>query len=287
MARRRQAGNAFSLFAFQDIITSVTAIVILIMLILCIDFIQKKRTEAAASPAETIRQLEQQVRELEELASNLSLKLQNAIASPATISSSALEEELAKLESKKNELTDRLAEVRRTFDKVTQLAKEAEERRSEIDSQQELIKQFQERIAKLSQENEDLAQSNSNEAERLKKRKQELTQTVRTSTELIYNPVNDGTTQWLVEISIDGVVAMKLGTGAPLNLGQSLIAGSPLSNWINTLNSSSDYCLLLRRPSADTTLAIDLEDKLQERSIQHGLDLVGEDQVVRDGSHKL
>ena len=287
MAQRRKAGNAFSLFAFQDIITSVTAIVILIMLILCIDFIQKKRTEAAASPTETIRQLEQQVRELEELATSLSLRLQNALESPTTISASALEEELARLVIKKTELADRLAEVLRTFDKVQQLVKEANERRSHVDSQQEAIEQLQERIARISHENEELDQSNRSEKERLKKRKKELTQTIRSSTELIYNPVNDGTTQWLVEISIDGVVAMKLGTGTPLNLGQSLIAGSPLSNWINALNSSSDYCLLLRRPSADTTLAINLEDKLQERSIQHGLDLVGEDQVVRDGSHEL
>ncbi|MBC7817117.1 MAG: hypothetical protein IAG10_09545 [Planctomycetaceae bacterium] len=41
-----------SLFAFQDIITSVTAIVIVVALFLALDLVQRKQGQASESPGE-------------------------------------------------------------------------------------------------------------------------------------------------------------------------------------------------------------------------------------------
>jgi len=69
MARSRRHSNAFSLFAFQDIITSVTAIMILIVLILTLEVVMRSRTMAVAEDHQAVAQdlkaavarLEQQV----------------------------------------------------------------------------------------------------------------------------------------------------------------------------------------------------------------------------------
>ncbi len=51
MSRRNRSRAAFSLFSFQDIITAVTAIVILLVLILTLELISRRQQVAAADPA--------------------------------------------------------------------------------------------------------------------------------------------------------------------------------------------------------------------------------------------
>ena len=49
MARyRRHGAEPFSLFAFQDIVTSVTAIMVLIVLILALEVVMRSRTAGVA-----------------------------------------------------------------------------------------------------------------------------------------------------------------------------------------------------------------------------------------------
>ncbi|MCA9014472.1 MAG: hypothetical protein KDA77_03990, partial [Planctomycetaceae bacterium] len=58
---RRKKQNKFSLFAFQDIITSVTGIVIFITLLMSLELIQRHPKPAQADSADLIKQLKQQV----------------------------------------------------------------------------------------------------------------------------------------------------------------------------------------------------------------------------------
>ena len=56
--RKRSNKQAFSLFAFQDIITGVTAIILLFTLLLVLELVTRKATQAAnASSTETAQQL--------------------------------------------------------------------------------------------------------------------------------------------------------------------------------------------------------------------------------------
>ena len=62
---RKKTSGAFSLFSFQDIITSVTAILILVMLLLTIELITKRRAKSASDPVATRQHLDAVLEELE------------------------------------------------------------------------------------------------------------------------------------------------------------------------------------------------------------------------------
>lgn len=64
MSRRGRSGPAISLFAFQDIITSVTAIVIVVVLFLALDLVQRKESARADSPVGVAADLTDRIAEL-------------------------------------------------------------------------------------------------------------------------------------------------------------------------------------------------------------------------------
>ena len=64
MARRRVvASTAFSLFSFQDIITSVTGIMVLVTLMLALELITRVQTSAPAQTAVQTKRVEVTVEE--------------------------------------------------------------------------------------------------------------------------------------------------------------------------------------------------------------------------------
>ena len=65
MSRRGRSGPVISLFAFQDIITSVTAIVIVVTLFLALDLVQRKQGQASESPTVLAEELVARITALE------------------------------------------------------------------------------------------------------------------------------------------------------------------------------------------------------------------------------
>ena len=61
MSRRGRARSAFSLFSFQDIITCVSGIIILITLLLAVDLSQRKQSSPAVDTAKLAEQLRQAI----------------------------------------------------------------------------------------------------------------------------------------------------------------------------------------------------------------------------------
>ena len=72
MSRRRNNQPTISLFSFQDIITSVTAILILVVLILTLELISRKYDAAASDPETQKRVTSEAVAELEALVNRIS-----------------------------------------------------------------------------------------------------------------------------------------------------------------------------------------------------------------------
>ena len=64
MSRRGRSGPSISLFAFQDIITSVTAIVIVVVLFLALDLVQRKEAAHADTTAGVVEDLTARIEEL-------------------------------------------------------------------------------------------------------------------------------------------------------------------------------------------------------------------------------
>lgn len=283
--RRRKPVAAFSLFSFQDIVTSVTAILILVMLLLSVELVSRRRSQAASDPeavhrdrAATVEKLDEQVARLrEELATRRSQGSSRTRASAERDLAAAREE----LEASRRHLAESVA------------TREAAARvRAEKEALAEVTAGGVREIARLEQAVADddartarMEKANEAESERQDRRRREIADAERAATELVFStPASSDRRAWLVELSRGGVTVLLLGSGLAQPLGAALGAGSRFGQWCDGLTPQGDYCLVLERPSADDELGKDVQERLRDRGIPFGIDLVGEDQAVRDGS---
>jgi len=273
-ARRSQA--AFSLFSFQDIITSVTAILILIMLLLTLKMVTRRRQEAATNPAVTRGHLDTVTATLETLVARLREDVANARRSMIDRRTlGQLEAELARSESQRATARQRLTETEHTHTTVAEMRRRAEQRLAELESNRELV------AALVLQQQADRTEAEQlEEANRRERASQERRRA--SGAELVFNiPTDASRRSWLIELSGDGAVACLVGGDTREQLGSDTDAGSVLAAWIGRLDPTADQCLLLMRPSANPSFFNALEDILKQGGIGYGIDLVGDDQTVR------
>lgn len=283
---RKTSGSAFSLFSFQDIITSVTAILILIMLLLALELTRQRSTAAAGDPGATQKRLERIAADLEASVA----RLQDAVAAAREAEwDRRPREEWEQLARQATERLD-VARLRRddadsTLRAAERVRVEAESRLAAREADRNLLEKLQRRVAEDQTEADRLEQENDAERDRQAKRRQEIEERPKSGTELVFNrPADASRKPWLVELSSEGVVVVLLGTNSRESLGAALNPGGPFAAWITRLQPAGDYCLLLMRPSASPTLLHDVESALSSESIPYGIDFIGEDQVVMDGS---
>jgi hypothetical protein len=282
---RRKPSAAFSLFSFQDIVTSVTAILILVMILLTVELVTRRRQQATSNPDVTRRQLEATVSRLEALVSQTRDAVAARRAQRPHLTPEAAEGELARMLADLNAARRRLAETERTRNAVSHLLATAETRAAASAADAERLAALQRQMEADKAESDRLETDNRKEKERQEKRRREIADTPRSGTELVFNPPADSDRRaWLVELSADGATAVLLGGDRIERLGHDVHTGVAATDWIGALTADGDYCLLLVRPSAPKHLGRLLERRLGDAGIRFGIDLIGEDQTVRDGS---
>lgn len=285
---RRKPAAAFSLFSFQDIITSVTAILILVMLLLTIEMVSRRRHQAVTDPNSTRRQLDVTAARLEVIAARLRQEVAARRAQRPLCTREGAIRELERVQGELEAARQRLEETRRTRTAVAALRTAAEAAATNHAAKVELVGTLQQQAEEDKKEADRLEIANRAEQERQEKRKQETLGTPRSGTELVFNPPTDSDRRaWLVEVSGDGVSVVLLGGDRNERLGSATEPGTAVGRWIDGLKPEGDYCLLLIRPSATDDLEQNMERRLRDSGIRFGIDLIGEDQVVRDGSKPL
>jgi hypothetical protein len=284
MGRRKQAA-AFSLFSFQDIITSVTAILILVMLLLSIELVSRRRQQAATDPDTTRRQMEATVARLESLTAGLREEVMARRAKRPVRSREAAQRELARVREEFEATRRRHDETLETHVTVTKLRKDAEAVADARAGDVEKLDQLERQAEVDRQQADRVEDSNRKEKDRQAKRKSEIADTPRSGTELVYNPQADSNRRaWLVELSAAGITAVLLGGDRKEKLGADVSDGSTAARWIDELTPDGDYCLLLLRPSTPSSLEEEVSVRLRDKGIRYGVDLIGEEQAVRDGT---
>lgn len=282
---RRKPAAAFSLFSFQDIVTSVTAILILVMLLLSVELISRRRSEAASDPAVTRRDMTSTVERLESQAATLREDLAARRSRGPARTVAMAERQLARVREELEASRRHLAETTVTRRAAAQLLAEKEALAAAHAGDAEEITRLEQESVESKARADALEEANTKEADRQDRRKQEIADGERAGTELVFStPANSDRRAWLVELSRDGITALLLGSGRTERLGVDAGAGSRFATWCGGLTPQGDYCLLLERPSAADQLRTDAEERLKDRSIPFGIELVGEDQTVRDGS---
>jgi len=270
MSRRGRSGPTISLFSFQDIITSVMAIVTVITLLLALDLVQRKESRggdsSAAPSAELKTRLNHAEMELSQL-QQIANRTNNLVRGVAESSPAQLKEEIAKREATIAELERQKARLDQQ-DKLWQGQK-----------QSQLIEQF------------DLDPSRT-ERETLERTIAALEQE-RRAEQAENRPVfamprgmqKDG---WLVLIEPERISVAPLGRSAkPVVLtatGLPLVGSTAVQNfeiWLDKQEVASSYFFLLLRPGASESFH-EISKVFDSKKISYGFDVVGSDQSIMD-----
>jgi hypothetical protein len=159
--KRKASGPSVSFFAFQDIITAVVGIFILITLLLVLELAQ--RVEAAAStPTADISAVEEMIETLQGEVERMTEEIQDRIKSQndtAGINEFNRQEETEKLEDKSKVLTQQIASANEmATDLSTKIAAAKQEENKllmqseELSSQRSLLEELENRLAEVQNE---------------------------------------------------------------------------------------------------------------------------------------
>ncbi|MEX0710869.1 MAG: hypothetical protein WD278_00880 [Pirellulales bacterium] len=266
MRHRRHQAAAFSLFAFQDIITSVTAIIILLTLLLAVELAQRHASPGpsaeSAATAERLRQVLESARaetaRLEaQLARNEAEIEELAAATPSQLRQrgKTTQEQIDRLEREIAELKTRQAQAhtRQTAMNERSAARDGDRRK----------------LAAVRAE----AQADLERVEKLKRQNK-----------LIYNPSpGDAKRAWLVDLQPDRIVTARLGRAeAPAVFDGSLSTmRRGFMAWVADRSSSSEYFVFLIRPGTIELFA-ELQSSLEPLGFDIGFDVIGAGQTVID-----
>lgn len=282
MSRRRRSA-AFSLFSFQDIITSVTAILILLVLILALELLTRRQESAAANPAVSRASLKQAAATLEALVGQLARTVPSDDLRPLVRRTrNELERDVRIVEDQARQAVADAETSRAIADRARAMAAASVARLENAKELREEVDRMMEEAARVDNEARKLATDNEAEAERLAQKREELVQQPSPGAELVFNAPEDSESQaWILEVSSDGLTVVKLGTNQKRQLGPGLGPGS--TAWQAELDPARDHVLILVRPSGAESVD-DVREGLNRKNIPYGVDLIGEDQVVRDGA---
>jgi hypothetical protein len=268
---RKRSQPPISLFSFQDIITAVTAIMIVIVICLTLELLD--RTTASAETVATVA-----VEELRLAVNALQTQLQafelqeasdpSMLAEAAAVTPNALASQITELE---HLLVDAKAALNQERTRAEQLQQES----AKVDAQR-----FNARaeLSELEQLDERVRHTQS--------RLQSLQNTKRPIYAMPRGSTREG---WLVVVNANSIEAARIGvTSPPVEFqrtpglgGTETTAASQCLKWIDTARGTERYFMVVVRPGG-AELFQKLEDGLQSRQISYGFDVTSADQPLLD-----
>lgn len=268
MSRRGRSGPAISLFSFQDIITSVTAIVTVIALLLALDLVQRKQSETKDTSRQIAIELAERIAAADAELAQLNTTVEftdNLVQEIAETSPVELSAEIAHRESAISALKEQ--ELR--------LEKQAQQWLARIKEKE--VEQFE--LDPLRKKTEDALQ----EAAELEQQQAAVDAENRTVFSLPRGFQKEG---WIAVIDQQLITVAPLGrpakpvvltaTGLPL-LGNS--AAEELVEWLDRQQLRSAYFLLLVRPDASLNFH-EVQELFSKKRLSYGFDLIGQDDAI-------
>ena len=252
MSRRKRNTAAFSLFAFQDIITSVTGIMILVTLILALELIQRKEQSPPQKTAELIEQsqaaIEANRRETEQIDSELKQRNVEAVEL-AGVDVTRLKRQSEDVSRQNQQMKDELDRLGRERDKADMRRNQAKKAKAKHADDPKNLQQLQEQIA----------------------RKEKELKTIKQSNRVIYNPAKGSSkSPWLVEVAAGKVLVAPMGKSAKPHVFPSAAA---FQGWLGKRNPNAEYFVLLVKPSG-IKFFDEIRKALQQRKFDVGYDLL-------------
>lgn len=270
MSRRGRGGTPISLFSFQDIITSVTGIMILVTLFLGIEVIRRKE----GSPENRTKVLTQELIEASRHATKVKATLQGNRRQIEQLRSALAGSDSQLLESVKVD-ADEVSRQLRDLDELNKLMagelKESDARRKQTEQELEEMLARQSDKQSDKQTLEQLSQKVKEKLEELKK--------LRQANRVIFNPtLGDSKSPWLVELSASGILSAPLGKQEK---PQSFATAAAFKSWAGKRSKAGEYFVLLVKPSTIDAF-LDARQALEKQGFDVGFDLLRDDQTAID-----
>lgn len=280
MSRRSRSKDvAISLFSFQDIITSVTAIMILLVLILTLELVTREATKGMA--AEDRRVAQELRRSVADMETRLEQLRQEASTARVTASDAAgfsekeTAENTARAEREAKELRERIDQLavqlrNAQSNRRTAEGKLAASQTDDPEAATQRARAVDARAAEMEAANQAERNRQGNEAKHLRER----TAAART---LVFNAPPGSTIEpLLVEISKDGLVAVGADGASPSNFSWNLL-GVPtgFDEWLRAHDTRKEYVVLILRPSGVARYDVTREAVLSA-GFDVGTELIGE-----------
>jgi hypothetical protein len=258
MSRRNRQENPISLFSFQDIVTSVTGILILLAIMLAISVITQGATPAGQTETVDARELQETKAQLEEVVKSLEVRMKS---NQAAVNSwlGATKEELGQQQASyqtaariTRENIERLqAEIGLSDEEVKKLMADPE-----VQAINAEVRELREKLAKTNKELDEL----------------------RAGERVFYNFRTGSQKPWIVQISGGEILACRANERAKAKVFRS--AGELLT-FARGLPANEQYLVLVVRPSG--LAAFDqIKEQCADEEIDVGVELIGEQQVVVD-----
>lgn len=284
MSRRgRSKDVAISLFSFQDIITSVTAIMILLVLILTLELVTRVVNKGMATEDRRVAHaLKRTVAEMEERVEQLRKEAAVAQASAsdaAGFSAKETAEKQARAEHEAKELKEELSRLEMQL-RTAQSSRRAAEGKLAA-TQAENTEATNARAKAVESRASELETANRQERQRQateEKRTRDGSVAART---LVFNaPPGNTLKPLLVEIAKDGLAALDTDGESPRRFAWGLLGPEAgFGDWLKKHDKRREYVVLILRPSG-----VERYDMIREAVIAAGFDvgteLIGEQMSV-------
>ena len=254
MRTRKGRSAPFSLFAFQDIITSVTGIMILITMMLALEVVVRKASSPEVQTQQIVTQLSSAITQNEGEIKRLQALIDES-AEAVRYDSETLKSRLQDIQNASEELEKQNQNLANALDSA--LAKKAELHEQSLEFSPEVAQQLAEQLKETQEEIQNLKESN----------------------RVIFNkPEGESKTPWLVEISGTEIQTAETGRSMkPLSFPDA----TGFETWAVTQNPGNVYFVLLIKPSGVLNYQI-LRESIAARGFDIGSDLLQSEQTALD-----
>jgi len=269
MSRRGRSGPAISLFAFQDIITSVTAIVLVVVLLLTLELAQSQPGEATESLDAVASQLSARIQEVQNRLKEIQISLDKGDDFVQEIAATSP----AELRSEQQRREQSIADLKKELQEQEELKTRNESERRSVETATFDLAPTREENARILAEVQQLEQT--------------LVAEEKDGRVLFTLPKGFTKPGWIAVIEPEKVstapmekeFSPQVFTGAGGLFSRS--AARQFVDWIKAEKRTDAYFLILLRPES-AKMFDELEEMLEKESIAFGFDVITADQPVLD-----
>jgi hypothetical protein len=263
MKRRNKDTPAFSLFSFQDIITSVTGVIMLVTLLLALKLTTQVSAKPSSNGIENVEMMQKRIAQTKESIAVLRLSLEGH---------STLDEELGKhtSQSAAKELAVVTEEVRLLQNKVAELRQQSVDLDNLVEAaNQDWLNQSDD-VETLEKAQEELAAA-----------QRELTE-LKNSQRVFYNQADEGGRQvYIVELFNSDILVAAAGLKSAPDRFSGPKKLADFVDWTKEISPSRVRFVIIVHPGT-TDLFRKIEDELKGKGFKIGYDLLPKDKTAVD-----